>query len=95
VNELFSNEQKDWYFYEIESIKADFEKYEKITSDDLKISFTKNSIKGISPRVPGFYNYIVEMKYYLLEENSFTQFATTLELELKGKESRKNHKIHT
>ena len=95
VNDLLSVEQKDWYFYEIETLKPDFDNYEGIAKEDMSISTSKHSITGIAPKTPGFYYYIVDMKYVSTEGNTLFFFETTLELVVKGIESSKNHQTHT
>jgi len=72
-------------------LKPDFDNYEGIAKEDMSISTSKHSITGIAPKTPGFYYYIVDMKYVSTEGNTLFFFETTLELVVKGIESSKNH----
>lgn len=58
------------------------------------ISASKHSITGFSPKTPGFYYYVVDMRYVSTEGETLFKFETTLELEVKGIEGQKNHEKH-
>ena len=84
VNDLLSTDHKDWMFYEFMSVYSDFDEYEGVDDTDRNILFSKHRVFGVTPKTPGHYYYMVDMKYMAMNGDELSRFETTLELVVEG-----------